>query len=231
MNQSILSSKFASCLRLVSSHIPIRAVVDVGVQSQTIDLMRAFPHVHHHLFEPVSLWHEAIKANYRHVMHTLYPCALAESNRSAYITELSINGDGKSTHATINERPARPDGIKIVRCSAIDIHRLDFFSDQFPDDFLLKIDVDGVELDVLKGASDCIHRASVLIIEAPYWELAQRAAAVEQFEFQLVDIVDRVMYGHALYQCDLVYVRSDLVGASLLRPKGDFSPGLWLDLP
>ena len=209
--------------------VPIDSVVDVGVQEQTGELIQAFPDRTHHLFEPVELWHPKIKNNYASLKHTIYPVALADTNGSAWLIQIAHLGDGVATHASIEKEPRSPDNKFIVDCKEIEVRRLDYYSTQLGDNFLLKIDVDGKELDVLRGASGCIRNASVVIIEAGWSTLTERGHAIEESGFRLIDIVDRVMYGEVLWQCDLVYLRNDLVNERLLPPM--FNWKHWHPLP
>ena len=209
--------------------VPISLVVDVGVQDATHDLISALPDKHHHLFEPVKLWHPKIKENYSLVKHSLHPVALGSENGNAWLIQSALKGDGIATHATIASKPARPDYLNIVNCDKIFVHQLDDYAHLFDRNYLLKIDVDGKEIDILQGAKCCLQNASIIIIEADYSSLAQRGLLLEQSGFQLIDIIDRIMYGEVLWQCDLVYLRNDLMNETLRPPF--FKPEAWRPLP
>jgi len=225
----LVANKLDRVRSLRSLGVPIDSVVDVGVHESTNELIQSIPDRHHHLFEPVELWHSKISSNYAGLEHTLYPVALSDTSGSAWLIQSSLNGDGIPTHASIEQEPTLPDGKRIVNCKQIEIQRLDFYSSQFTNNFLLKIDVDGKELDILRGASGCIRKASVVIIEADWSSVAQRGRAMEESGFQLIDIVDRVMYGEVLWQCDLVYLREDLMNEKLRPPM--FNGQHWHPLP
>ena len=225
----LVANKLDRVNSLRSLGVPIDSVVDVGVQEETHELIQAIPDRHHHLFEPVETWHSKIRAKYASLQHTLYPVALNDRCGPAWLIQIAHLGDGVATHATIENEPKLPDGKFIVDCKEIQVQRLDYYSTHLANNFLLKVDVDGKELDVIRGASGCIRNASVIIIEASYSSLAQRASAIEEHGFQLIDIVDRVMYGEVLWQCDLVYLRNDLINERLLPPM--FSWDHWHPLP
>ena len=214
---------------LRSLGVPVESVVDVGVQGSTDELIQSVPDKHHHLFEPVALWHADIRKNYARVAHTLYPVALSDTSGSAWLVQTSLHKDGRPTHASIETESVIPDGKAIVDCKPMEIRRLDHYSSQFTENFLLKIDVDGKELEVLRGASGCIRRASVVIAEASWQSLTERGRALEECGFQLIDIVDRIMYGEVIWQCDLVYLRDDLMNERLRPPM--FDQRFWRPLP
>lgn len=209
--------------------VPINSVVDVGVQELTTELVKSVPDKRHHLFEPVELWHSKIRSNYSEIAHTLYPVALSDASGSAWLIQTSLQNNGIATHARIESNPKSVDGRHIVDCKQIEIHRLDRYSDSFSDNFLLKIDVDGKELDILRGATGCLQKASVVIVEADWSSVMQRGSFIEEHGFQLIDIIDRVMYGEVLWQCDLVFLRNDLMNETLRPPL--FNPAHWHPLP
>jgi len=224
-----LANKLDRIQSLEQLGVPISSVVDIGVQDATRELISALPHKHHHLFEPVKLWHAKIKKNYSKIGHTLYPVALSCQNGTAWLVQTSLMRNGVATHAYISSTPSEPNQRDIVDCEEMSIRRLDEYSSSLGDNFLLKIDVDGKEIDVLNGAIGCLPKASIVIIEADYASLTQRGHFLEEHNFQLIDIIDRVMYGEVLWQCDLVYLRNDLMNETLRPPF--FDPKAWKTLP
>ena len=91
--------------------------------------------------------------------------------------------------------------------------------------YLLKIDVDGHELEILRGAQRSLRDASIVIVEASLAnrrcpELMERLELLLQSGFYLFDIVDPAYYAKLLHQVDLVFVRGDIVESSdQLRPR------------
>lgn len=225
----LVANKRDRVLSLLELGVPVNAVVDVGVQKGTWELMQALGDKHHHLFEPVSLWYSDIENNYASISSTLYPVALSNEIGSAWLLQTSLLKDGVATHARITQGSVNPDGKEIVDCQPIKIDRLDSYSHLFGEDYLLKVDVDGKDLEVLQGASGCISNASVVIVEAHWASLTERGKALEEYGFSLIDIIDRVMYGQVLWQCDLVYLRNDLMNEKLRPPM--FDPAHWHPLP
>jgi hypothetical protein len=93
--------------------------------------------------------------------------------------------------------------------------------------FLLKVDVDGADLQVLEGFGDCLRMASVVIVEMTFTTFTQRAQFLTGSGFQLIDIVDLVYYGDCLYQFDAVFLRHDLSTSFVRPPIADFRRDLW----
>lgn len=79
---------------------------------------------------------------------------------------------------------------------------------------LLKLDVQGAELDVLAGAPETLARAEAVLMEASITEynigaprIADMIAAMGEAGFNLFDICDLRRIGPVLAQTDLVFVR------------------------
>ncbi len=223
------ASKYDRIQSLLANGVPINSVVDVGVQRCTQELVEAIPDKHHHLFEPSDFWEDSIEMNYRSVDHTFYRVALGETNDVAWFVTISLHNDGVATHSSIQAAPQVTDGKSILDCHQLDVRTLDSYDGTFGTDFLLKIDVDGSEMSILRGAKNSLNQASVVIIEADYSSITQRGSYLEEAGFQLIDIIDRVMYGEVLWQCDLVYLRNDLMNERLRPPM--FDRKYWKPLP
>jgi hypothetical protein len=94
------------------------------------------------------------------------------------------------------------------------------------DQVLIKIDVQGYELEVLKGAGDILHQAEVMILEValiPYNDSAPLFAEVIQFMEDAGYVAYEFCGGSrrtdlALFQIDVFFVRRD----SKLRSKQRF---------
>jgi len=81
---------------------------------------------------------------------------------------------------------------------------------------LIKLDVQGYELEVLKGAEQALARTDIVIAEASIMQINQGCpliadvvAYLTQRDFVLVDLVSQVRFANgALWQTDLVFARS-----------------------
>lgn len=77
---------------------------------------------------------------------------------------------------------------------------------------LLKIDVDGQELDCLHGCSGLFGSVSAIVVEATTDRISGTVAFLEQHDFRLFDIVDLCYCGPQLHQVDLVFVHASAEG-------------------
>jgi FkbM family methyltransferase len=125
-----------------------RTAVDVGghIGLWSFNLAERFKHVH--AFEPVSAHRECFKRNVTAENVTLHACALGEREGSVSIrTEPTSSGD------------SRVDGdgdIPMVTLDSLDLKDVDF----------VKVDCEGYELHVLRGAEATLARwRPVIIVE------------------------------------------------------------------
>lgn len=231
MNQQarVLGPNKVSVLGRLTAHVPITSVVDVGVRECTAELINAFPNVKHYLFEPVPLFFDQIEKNYRHIDYELLPFALSDEDSQFYLVLSSLNNDGVVTHSRIAALPVPVDGLTNVACSMVQVRRFDSFARDRPvaKNFLLKVDVDGKDLEVVRGFGDRLAEASAVIIECTFATYLERASHLTSKGFSLVDIVDMIYYGESLYQFDAVFVRKDLIGTELRPSIVNFKRELW----
>lgn len=216
--------------RLKSSGLPISEVVDVGVREYTMELIQAFPDLCHHLFEPVNLFYSSIDRNYEKIKHILYPVALSDVNEYQYLIVSSLLRDGIGTHSNIRAEEQTVDGKFIVSCESLAVKRFDSLDNNFQTDFLLKIDVDGADLKVLKGFGKRLSMASAVIVEMTFMNFIERSQYLVNNGFELFDLIDLVYYGNSLHQFDATFVRKDLVTEKIRPPIGQFNYKLWCPL-
>lgn len=215
---------------LLELGVPVKSVLDVGVLHGTDALMQNFPHLRHYLFEPIDEHFETIRKNYARMDYDLHHVALSDTDGQAWQIGLSNDGSGRITHSQISDKPIALDNTSdangrrdnsIVDCRQIDKARLDTLVAKLqpPTPYLLKIDVDGHEIPILKGALDTLKDASVVVIEATAPTLLARGQILAEHGFQLIDIVDFAYYAGVLHQVDLIFVRNDLLEDNAkLRP-------------
>jgi len=213
--------------RLKQLEVPISIVVDVGVRESTRELIEAFPSHMHFLFEPVPTFFADIELNYAAVPHVLFPMALSDTNETKSLVVTALLRDGVATHSRIVDEYRTVDGVEVISCTPIDVRRLDSINAALEPDFLLKVDVDGFDLQVLKGCGSMLSLASAVIVEATFADFYQRALYLESNGFQLIDIVDLVYYGSVLYQFDIVFIRRELINENVRPPIHHFERALW----
>jgi hypothetical protein len=78
--------------------------------------------------------------------------------------------------------------------------------------FLLKVDIDGHELKVLKGAEQFLARCAAVVIELHTTDFFERSAFLLDRRFRLFDIVDLCYYDERLSQVDGVFFNPRIMG-------------------
>lgn len=216
-------------LATLSGLIPISCVVDVGVRECTQELIDLYPDKHHYLFELNPLFCDEIRQNYRSISFQLFCCGLSNIERSCYMVSTSTLKNGKVSHTQLSDNDAKVDGNHIVSSEICTINRFDALGVTLPSDYLLKIDIDGHDLEALDGFGESIKYASVIVIESTHSRLADSLSRIQGMGFRLVAIADQMYYGNAFWQCDLVFVRNDLI-SDRLAPNihQRFDPALWI---
>lgn len=208
--------------------VPIASVIDVGVLDGTSDLMAGFPDIPHLLIEPVAELAPQIRARYKAagIEHELVTAAASDMPGELTL-HLKQGADEEITHARLEaaaNETARRDVRAVPALPLDDILK----GHKLPSPTLLKIDVDGAELSVLKGASATLGTCSIVCIETGVANLFERSAPLLEAGFQLFDIVDLCYYDGRLAQADLIFIRRQLIaelGIELFA-KG-FDPARW----
>ena len=219
-------------LNRLKTSIPITSIVDVGVREKTGQLIEVFPYIKHYLFEPASEFFGQIKNNYKDIDYELFEFALSDVNSQIFLILSSLEKNGVATHSQISEDSTVPDGLFILDCQPIKVSRFDdlLISKTIEKNFLLKVDVDGKDLCVLKGLGEAISLCSSIIVECTVGNLLERISYLSSRGFVVIDIIDLVYYGNSLYQFDAVMIRKDLLSEKVKPALYPFQNDLWQPL-
>ena len=188
-----------------------RFIVDVGVADGTPDLYRCFPEAEFLLIEPLEEYRPDLER-------------ICRTRKADYILAAAGAAAGEMQ---INVRPDDLDGSSLYRDRAevevtlrtVPVVRLDdVVPGDAPGPLLIKIDVQGAELETLRGATETLRRTDMVIAEtsviatlheAP--ELFDMVAFMHERGFVVFDVLGglyRPLDG-ALAQLDLVFVPRD----------------------
>jgi FkbM family methyltransferase len=186
--------------------IPVSTILDVGVLTGTPELAEAYPDKPHLLFEPIEEWHDKIRSSYtaKGIAFHLFEMAVSNKDGEINLQTATVRKDQPVTHARITSETGGSNLRKVAT------RRLDTLLTElsYPKPYLLKLDVDGAELDILEGAEGILSSCSVIVIEAGIRNLPARVSAVTQAGFTLFDIVDICYYDDRLRQVDLVFTNT-----------------------
>jgi FkbM family methyltransferase len=194
--------KLGALLRLRESGFYPQLVIDIGAQVGTPELFTAFPDAHHVFVEPVlecigQLKHIASKLLSAEVIN----CAVSNVEGQVEL-KLSPSKQYSSIEVDLGG------DVRIVDAITVDsiLKRL---RGRRPT--LIKVDVDGVELAVLQGASAAFLEESIFVVEASIADDIPRFGPIVEFMssrgffvYDIVDFLYRPSDWH-LWQVDLVF--------------------------
>jgi len=196
-----------------------RTVLDVGVGPGTPWLYRGFPSARFELFEPLDFFVPAMERICEEYDARYHICALgSESGQSTIEVNWNVpTGStmaGRMASSSLNRtaESKHKSGTSIV-----EVRRLDDFG-PFAGPSLLKLDVEGFEGEVLKGAQATLRDIEVIISEVGVTQrhlnemsFGAFASFMETLGFSLIDIpeISTVRRNGPLAYVDAVFVRTD----------------------
>jgi FkbM family methyltransferase len=220
--------KIQSLKKLRQLGVPVAAVVDVGILTGTRELMEAFGDRRHILIEPIVEWNERIRKSYAEagIDFELINVAASDRNGTMNMETSSVVPGRPISHARLTEKTS---GATVRQ---VPVRTLDSLLPEHgvPAPYLLKIDVDGAEPQILAGATATLTRTNAVVIEANIRNFIERATLLQAAGFELFDIVDPCYYDDRLRQFDLVFLNSAMVAErGLDMYKQTFDAGKWVN--
>ena len=187
-------------------------VIDVGAQTGTEALFRVFPAAKHLMIEPVAENKAVLLQIASQLKDAEVLIAAADSASGEAFLHVSPNTRYAAISDNAEPKGNRQDVRRISRIAVDDACQ----SRSLGGPFLIKIDVDGKELDVLKGCANTLERTECAIVETVFFgEGANHFYRVVEFMqghgFVIYDIVEPVYrpIDMALWQVDTIFVKRD----------------------
>lgn len=192
-------------------------IIDVGVADGTFDLYSAFPTAKFLLIEPLTEFEPALRwISSRYDAHYELVAAGATDGQGCIHVGPSV-AEKHGASLALGNRVYSGWGLRPVS-----VRRLDQLvtEKQFPGPFMLKIDTQGTELDVLRGAEQILAQIDIVILEVSFYNFSQRQGQPLVDEV-LAFMADRdffpydVLGGYnrplddALAQIDIAFVKRD----------------------
>lgn len=205
-----LPAKAQSFRRLKEMGVPVNTVIDVGVLTCTGPLMQEFPDRLHVLVEPIEEFAPRIRKIYdeRRITYDLVIAAMSDRDGEVSMRTKTVREGTAITHARIVEGVANGPDLRKVAAKTL----ASLVSERgYEGPFLLKIDVDGAELEILKGARPVLDQCSIICIEVGIKNIVQRADFIVRAGFQPFDIVDLCYYDRRLVQADMIFVNDRII--------------------
>lgn len=208
-----MPTKRSSLRFLRQNGVTVGTVLDIGVQHKTKELMDAFPDHKHLLFEPVEESYPYIEKNYQSFDYELVKAAVSNTDGEG---QLEVRTRAEGSHfltSTVVHAATPAQNAGMIATSTRKVRKITLDSylarKSYETPFLLKLDVDGNELDILQGASETLKSTSCVIVEVALSNLFERGQFLIDKGFVLWDIVDLGYYRDNLYHADLVFVSKE----------------------
>ena len=198
-------------------------VIDVGVGYGTPWLYDGFPDARIELFEPLDIFVPAMQ-NICNTYRARYHLTALAGEAGEVEMDVNLQTPTDSTMAGFSAAlsPLAQAGRDVtIQNQRVPVQRLDAFG-PFEEPILLKLDVEGSEIDVLRGATATLARTEIAIAEISVAQRHERDASfgtvvhyLEDHDFRLMDILSLtpMRRGGPLYFIDAAFTRS----TSLLR--------------
>lgn len=187
-------------------------IIDVGAADGTPELYKAYPDSKYILIEPLIEFESALKELCRRLDAEYI---LAGAGESVGEIELHVHENFYGSSVLGEVEGSIADGAK----RKVPIIRLDdVLAQRTEGSILLKIDVQGAELDVLRGAREILSRVDMIIMEVALISTMQGGADfsvvvrfMEDIGFHVYDILGGLVrpLDGSLQQLDLVFVQKD----------------------
>jgi FkbM family methyltransferase len=184
-------------------------IFDIGAAAGTVGLYDTWPDAQYILVEPLAKFSPDMEKLCRSLPRARYRIAAAGSEQG----RAHIAYHPTEPHLLASAMTAPPEWPRDeVEKITVDQLLAECKRDQEIHSALLKIDVDGPEIDVLKGAAGTLTLSTVVLIEAPLHdqEIGRLGVIVDYMmcrEYDCFDIIEPVFRPHdnLLWQVDLVF--------------------------
>lgn len=208
----------------------MRSVIDVGVQSGTQPLLEVFGDIPHILVEPVGAWRDEVGRSYKGagIEFTFVEAAASDADGLADLEMINLLPGAIPSHSHIRLGALGRDPNLTYRETAT--RRVDSLIQELdpPSPLLLKIDVDGADLDVIEGSVGALDRICAIAIETSVKNFPIRVNRLIELGFEPIEIYDLCYYDNRFVQADILFVNSAIVPPEKTRfYKDGFDIALW----
>ena len=198
-------------------------IIDVGAANGTPCLYNIFPDSFHFALEPL-VENEAALKELKNKYHLDYVITAIGSYEGQI--KFNVHTDHLDGSSSLKEQSPEFDGIERV----VAIHSLNKLCKEYKlkGPYLLKIDTQGSELDILKGCTEILNEIEYIILETSFFEFYKGQPIIEDIilflkeqGFTLYDICDvnyRILDG-ACGQTDIAFVKKN----GLFRSSNEFA--------
>lgn len=176
------------------------------------------------VFEPILDNYKSIKSKFANFSN-IEVCNIAVGNENS---KKQINVANRITSSSLFPLAAEPDSnfyneksLGQNRIESIEIVRLDDFLVKYPNEIgIMKIDVQGYEMNVLQGAELILKRTNIVLLEVNNHDVYAGAPKyfdidiyLREHDFTLYDIIPSVLDKGKLKEWDVIYINNSVLCA------------------
>jgi FkbM family methyltransferase len=192
-----------------------RSVIDVGAAYGTPELYEVFADARHLLIEPLGEYRPYLDRVRRTHPHTEYALAAATSRPGPVTIHVHADLVGSSAYLETEDSPGLNDTPRSVPGITLDGLCAER---RVEGPYLIKVDVQGAELDVLSGATQILAQTEYIVLETSLFgfyrdgvQLYDVMAFMHERGFVAYDLVGRLYrpLDGALAQVDLAFVKQN----------------------
>lgn len=198
-------------------------IIDIGVAYGTPGLYGIFKDAKYMLIEPLAEW-EAVCEDICDKYNAEY--IIAAAGKESGVITINVHPD-LSGSSTYNETEGEHVDGSSREVNVVTVDEL-FVERNLKAPVIIKIDVQGAELDVLEGAKDVLGVSEIIILEVSLFQFFREGPQfydivhyMKQYGFVVYDIFggDNRLLDNALGQIDLVFVKEN----GLFRKSHDYA--------
>lgn len=205
--------------------VPVATILDVGVCHGTPELIAAFPKAKHELFEPVEEFKPVIGRVYANVNYSLHLVAVGDENGEVSLrVRRVLDGMDVSHSDMVEKRPGSDPNIRTVTKTRLDTYVQEH---DIPGPYFLKIDIDGHEMQVLRGAENILNFCSVVVVECATTSLPDRIGFLQKAGFRLFDLCEPCYYDECFWQCDAIFIHNRVYEQYFKKLQDGFKQSLY----
>ena len=195
-----------SLLLAKNSGFEPKTVIDVGAALGTFNLYETFPEARHLLIEPIAENEPYLAKICRKLKSAEYIIAAATKESGVFTLKISPDMLHSSISEGVNADSQNPYLRNIPAITLNEICR----ERNLPGPYLIKVDVDGQELDVLAGATQILQQTEYITVEvcllAQMYDIIHFMKSQGFVAYDIVDLGYRPSDG-ALWQVDMAFVK------------------------
>lgn len=190
-----------------------KLIIDIGAASGTIPILNTFPAARHLLIEPLIEFEPTLtKLKESYNLDFLIAAVAIGTQEMSINVHKDLYGSSllKEEDGSIADGVTRQ--VRVIALNEVPAH----FNINVYEDTLIKVDVQGAELDVLKSGEDLLTKAAAVIIECSFFKFLKHSNDItdvikymQQHGFVMYDMFDfhNRPLDNALGQVDILFVK------------------------